>query len=271
MKHGIVGICLFLAVQSIVFAQLSSPNKSTSSDAESELINSLKKKPKHGLIYFTMGSGNPQKEFQSNIGTGGSGFLFGGGYSFEPIFPKEYNGFNASLVTGMDIGYITLTRNKRPASYFVKYDDYIYTNSVVPINVFARAQFNIAQWIFPYGELIGGMNVYSATTDGGYREQVLRDGKYVWETRTDEVYSKRNVFWNYGVGAGMMIKIVENISLPNSASSILLDIKARYHYGVKADYQKVINVDKNGTTMYESYNDAGTDMLFVQAGIAFRF
>jgi hypothetical protein len=40
---------------------------------------------------------------------------------------------------------------------------------------------------------------------------------------------------------------------------------------VKSDYQKVIDVDQTGTTMYESYENAGTDMLFVQAGIAFRF
>jgi hypothetical protein len=69
----------------------------------------------------------------------------------------------------------------------------------------------------------------------------------------------------------MMIKLVENITLPNKASSILLDIKARYNYGLPSDYQKVIDVDQTGTTMYESYENAGTDMLFVQAGIAFRF
>jgi len=59
--------------------------------------------------------------------------------------------------------------------------------------------------------------------------------------------------------------------LPNKASSIMLDIKARYNYGVKSNYQKVIDVDQTGTTMYESYENAGTDMLFVQAGVAFRF
>jgi hypothetical protein len=244
---------------------------SAQADGDAQAISSLKLKPKKGLFYMSMGSGNPQGEFQSNIGTGGFAFIMGGGYSFEPILPKKYTDFNASLVLGMDLGYVTLDRNRRPAAYWSKFDDFVYTNSVVPIDVFARLQLNIAQWVFPYGELMTGMNIYSATTDGEYRERVRRDGQDVWETRTDEIYSSRSVFWKYGFGAGMMIKLVENITLPNKASSIMLDIKARYNYGVKSNYQKVIDVDQTGTTMYESYENAGTDMLFVQAGIAFRF
>jgi len=251
-----------------LFAQASG---SVQAEGDAQLVSSLKLKPKNGLFYMSMGSGNPQKEFQSNIGTGGFAFIMGGGYSFEPILPKRYTDFNASLVLGMDLGYVTLDRNRRPAAYWSKFDDFVYTNSVVPIDVFARLQLNIAQWVFPYGELITGMNIYSATTDGEYRERVRRDGQDVWETRTDEIYSSRSVFWKYGCGVGMMIKLVENITLPNKASSIMLDIKARYNYGVKSNYQKVIDVDQTGTTMYESYENAGTDMLFVQAGVAFRF
>jgi len=33
----------------------------------------------------------------------------------------------------------------------------------------------------------------------------------------------------------------------------------------------VIDVDQFGTTKIEEYANAGTDILFVQAGIAFRF
>lgn len=249
-------------------AQVGTPNQASS---DSDIIRELKVKPRHGLLYLSMGSGNPQGEFQSNIGTGGFAFLLGGGYSFEPIFPKKYTNFNASLVLGGDFGYVTLDRNRRPAAYYQFYDDYIYANTVVPIDLFARLQFNVSQWVFPYAEITGGMNIYSATTDGEYRERVRRDGQDVWETRTREIYSNRSVFWKYGIGAGMMIKLVENITLPSNASSILLDVKARYNYGVRSDYQKVIDVNQTGTTMYESYENAGTDMLFVQAGIAFRF
>jgi hypothetical protein len=251
-----------------LIAQLSSPNQAA---GDADAIRGLKAKPRHGLFYLSMGSGNPQGEFQSNIGTGGFAFIMGGGYSFEPIFPKKYTDFNASLVLGMDLGYVSLDRNRRPAIYYQRYDDYVYSNSVMPIDAFARLQFNIGQWIFPYGEIIGGMNIYSATTDGEYRERVRRDGQDVWETRTTEIYSNRSVFWKYGYGVGMMIKLVENITLPNKASSILLDIKARYNYGTLSNYNKVIDVDQTGTTMFESYENAGTDMLYVQAGIAFRF
>ena len=262
-------IIMFFVLSGVnITAQVGSPSQAPN---DSEIIRELKTKPRNGLFYLSMGSGNPQGEFQSNIGTGGFAFLMGGGYSFEPIFPKRYTDFNASLVLGMDLGYVTLDRNRRRAAYYVQYDDFIYANSVVPIDAFARLQFNIAQWVFPYVEFTGGMNIYSATTDGEFRELVRRDGRDVWETRTREIYSDRSVFWKTGIGAGMMIKLVENITLPNKASSILLDIKARYNYGSPSDYQKVINVDQTGTTMYESYENAGTDMLFVQAGIAFRF
>ena len=267
-----ISLCFVIACTLIsslnLFAQAS---VTAQAEGDEQLVSSLKLKPKNGLFYLSMGSGNPQKEFQSNIGTGGFAFIMGGGYSFEPILPKRYTDFNASLVLGMDLGYVTLDRNRRPAAPWSRYDDFIYTNSVVPIDVFARLQFNVAQWVFPYAEFISGMNIYSATTDGEYREIVRRDGQNVTETRTTEIYSNRSVFWKYGIGAGMMIKLVENITLPNSASSILLDIKARYNYGVKSNYQKVIDVDQTGTTKYESYENAGTDMLFVQAGIAFRF
>ena len=246
-------------------------NASTQGEGDAQVVSSLKLKPRNGLFYMSMGSGNPQKEFQSNIGTGGCAFIMGGGYSFEPILPKKNTDFNASLVLGMDLGYVTLSRNTRPAIYYQVYDDYIYSNTVVPLDLFARLQFNVAQWVFPYAEISGGMNIYSATTDGEYREIVRRDGQNVTETRTREIYSNRSVFWKYGIGAGMMIKLVENITLPDKASSILLDIKARYNYGLPSDYQKVIDVDQTGTTKYESYENAGTDMLFVQAGIAFRF
>lgn len=262
----------FVMMMSLLFCgSILAQNGTNQQESDAETIKALKLKPRHGLFYITMGSGNPQGDFQSNIGSGGFAFIMGGGYSFEPILPAEYTKFNASLVLGMDIGYVTLNRNKRPAAYFKFYDDYIYTNSVVPIDLSARLQFNVAQWVFPYAEITGGMNIFSATTDGEYRERVVRDGREEWETRTDELYSSRNVFWKYGIGTGVMIKLVENITLPNKASSILLDIKARYNYGMRSDYQKVIDVDQLGTTKVEEYANAGTDILFVQAGIAFRF
>ena len=265
MAHACLALLCILCTTIQLFAQTGQSN------GDAETIRTLKLKPRNGLFYMTMGSGNPQGDFQSNIGTGGFAFIMGGGYSFEPIFPSEYTKLNASLVLGMDLGYVTLTRNSRPAVYYSKYDDFKYTNSVVPIDIFARLQFNVAQWVFPYGEVFGGMNIYSATSDGEYRVKVRRDNEDVWETRTDEIYSNRSVFWKYGFGTGVMIKLVENITLPNKASSILLDIKARYNYCLKTDYQKVIDVDQTGTTKYESYVNAGTDMLYVQAGIAFRF
>ncbi|MFN4767513.1 MAG: hypothetical protein ACK5F4_04875 [Ignavibacteria bacterium] len=264
-----VHACFVFVLSAFCCLQLNAQNNNANNDAEN--IKALKLKPRNGLFYLSMGSGNPQGDFQSNIGTGGFAFLMGGGYSFEPILPAQYTGFNASLVLGMDLGYVTLNRNRRPASFTRFYDDYIYTNSVVPIDLFARLQLNLAQWVFPYAEITGGLNIFSATTDGEYRERVVRDGREEWETRTDELYSSRNVFWKYGIGTGVMIKLVENITLPNKASSILLDIKARYNYGTRSDYQKVIDVDQFGTTKIEEYANAGTDILFVQAGIAFRF
>ena len=265
MIQACIAISLTVFFCCDAFAQQNTPS------SDEATISFLKLKPRHGLFYMSMGSGNPQGDFQSNIGSGGFAFLMGGGYSFEPILPARYTGFNASLVLGAELGYVTLNKNKRPAAYYKFYDDYVYTNSVVPIDLFARLQLNLAQWVFPYAEISGGMNIYSATTDGEYRERVVRDGREEWETRTDEIYSARNVFWKYGIGTGVMIKLVENITLPNKASSMLLDIKARYNYGTKSSYRKVIDVDANGTTMVEEYANAGTDLLFVQAGIAFRF
>ena len=100
-----VHACFVLVLSAFFCLQMNAQNN----DAEN--IKALKLKPRNGLFYMSMGSGNPQKEFQSNIGTGGFAFIMGGGYSFEPILPKRYTDFNASLVLGMDLGYVTLDRN----------------------------------------------------------------------------------------------------------------------------------------------------------------
>ncbi len=272
------GVLSFLMIVSFscfstseIYSQINSKNND-SSIAENQKIEQLKNKPRKGLFYISLGSGNPQGDFQSNIGSGGFGVIIGGGYSFEKIFGPTIDDINSSIVTGVDIGFISLTSNKRPALYSYKYDNYQYRNSTAPINLFARYQIDILHWIFPYAELSAGINIYSATSDGEYSELVTKtDGQKVWETRTDEIYSDRTVFTNYGVSTGIMIKMVENITLPNSASSILLDLKARYLYGNPTDYKKVKDVDKYGTTIYEQFTNAGTDMLFVHMGIAFRF
>lgn len=256
----------------IVFMFILSTVAIKAQNDDTKLIEDLKNKPRRGFAYFSMGSGNPQGEFQSNIGSGGFGLAFGGGYSFEKLFSDNNIPVNFSVVPGLDIGYCALTRNKQFALYSPKYNNWVYTNSVVPINLFTRFQFDIKHWVFPYAELSAGLNIYSATTDGEYDVKVKKeDGTTVTETRTDEIYSDRSVFTNYGIATGIMIKIVENITLPNSASSILLDIKARYLYGSPTDYKKVKDVDKYGTTIYEQFTNAGTDMLFVHMGIAFRF
>lgn len=239
---------------------------------DTKLIEDLKNRPRTGFAYASMGSGNPQGEFQTNIGSGGFGLALGGGYSFEKLFSKNNTPVNFSIIPGLEIGYCALTKNKQFARFSPKYDSWVYTNSVVPINVFTRFQFDIKHWIFPYAEFSAGLNVYSASTDGEYDQRVKKeDGTWVTETRTDEIYSDRTVFTNYGIATGIMIKVVENITLPNSVNSMLLDIKARYLYGSPKDYQKVKDVDKYGTTIYEQFTNAGTDMLFVHMGIAYRF
>ena len=210
----------------IVFMFILSTVAIKAQNDDTKLIEELKNKPRRGFAYFSMGSGNPQGEFQSNIGSGGFGLAFGGGYSFEKLFSDNNIPVNFSVVPGLDIGYCALTRNKEFAYYSPKYNNWVYTNSVVPINLFTRFQFDIKHWIFPYAELSAGLNVYSATTDGEYDERVKKaDGTTVTETRTDEIYSDRSVFTNYGIATGIMIKMVENITLPNSASSILLDMQ----------------------------------------------
>jgi len=62
---------------------------SVQAEGDAQVVSSLKLKPKNGLFYMSMGSGNPQKEFQSNIGTGGFAFIMGGGYySICPWAPE---------------------------------------------------------------------------------------------------------------------------------------------------------------------------------------
>ncbi|MFM7156494.1 MAG: hypothetical protein ACKO0Y_01620, partial [Bacteroidota bacterium] len=100
--HSMIQACIAISLTVFfccdAFAQQNTPS------SDEATISFLKLKPRHGLFYMSMGSGNPQGDFQSNIGSGGFAFLMGGGYSFEPILPARYTGFNASLVLGAELG-----------------------------------------------------------------------------------------------------------------------------------------------------------------------
>jgi hypothetical protein len=241
-------------------------------DQEEEEIKALQRAPKHGFFSLTFGSGNPQGEFQSNIGSGGGGGLVALGYTFEPILPARFNAVNMALSVGAEGGYIGLSSGSARPYSLSRYEQFRYSNTIVPLHIFSRLQISLWQWVYPYAELTAGVNIYSASTDGEYYENVRQpDGSINRETRTVSLYANRTGFWNYGAGAGLMIKLVEFIQLPGSAQSLLLDIRTRYVYGIKTDYQKVTDVDNAGVTYFRQYHNAGTDMLFVQAGIAFRF
>lgn len=225
------------------------------SSEEQELVEKLKKKPLPGFFAITFSNAVPQGEFFDSLKTSAQGFSIVGGYDFEPI----------PIVVGAELDFLFFGGQKEMKSYvnIFRYYDTLETNSnMIPFNAFIKLQPNIANLFYPYVEGIIGINFLTVSSE--YSSYNTVDGLY------EESDNRFSIAINYGFGAGLQIKLVDFITLPNHYSQLLFNFGARYYFGSKADFA---NVDINKSDMTARFRDfeTKTDFLQLLFGISFRF
>ncbi|MFC2130623.1 outer membrane beta-barrel protein [Bacteroidota bacterium] len=221
---------------------------------EQELVEKLKNKPLNGFFGITFTNCVPQGEFYDNLKKSGQGFSVFGGYQMDQI-PVAFGLEGDIMFFGGDERHFPVYDKD---TGWRKYTDTVETQSMmVPINVFARLQPNIINLFYPYLEGIVGINLLSVSAD--YRSQY-------WD---DDSKDKFDVAFNYGFGAGIMVKLVDFIQLPNSHSQMLFNVGMRLLKGTKADYATV-KIKDSGEPDFNDFSTQ-TDLILFLAGITFRF
>lgn len=148
-----------------------------------------------------------------NLNHTGFGLNLYAGYYMDPI-PVAFMG-----EVGFSFHGIESKRVFFPRIVLRDTVDYETSSFNIPFNASVRLQPNIATWVYPYVEVVGGASVFSST----YSIVVNPNS----ENRSDSE-SDASIAWQYGVGAGVSVKVADLIGLPNNLQRILIDTRMRY-------------------------------------------
>lgn len=221
---------------------------------EQAAIEALKHKPMNGLFGVSFTNSVPQNEFYDNMKRSGPGFSVYGGYTFAPV-PVTIGLQGDFLFYGGDEKYF---KYQNPGGWDYARDTVSYQNMVIPVTASVMFRPDVYGLVFPYFEVFGGFTMMSASAD--YKSS--------WGAEDDK--SEFTASWNYGIGAGTMIKLVDFITLPEFRTRMLLDIKARYMKGTSTEYYMVKQINQDSSPDFRK-STSKTDMLTFQVGIVFEF
>jgi hypothetical protein len=251
-KIIIILIFLLLVVYAKGFSQ-------TSEKVDQQLIENLKHKPLHGFFGISFTNSVPQEEFMDNMQRSGQGFSLYGGYHADPL-PLAVGIEGDLLFYGSQERRLDL-KWKDPFGITHYYQDTASTqNMVVPIHVFFRVMPDM-KFLIPYLEGFVGMTLLTTSYD--YKSGLKIDDDY-YHSSEDET----DVAFSYGISAGVMVNIVDFITIPDSRVSMLFDLKLKYLKGGEANYWDW-NVDENGQFHKKEYK-SNTDLILLLAGITIR-
>lgn len=187
-------------------------------DVDPEVIDRIKRQPLSVIAGIGFMVNNPQGPLADsmqklNLNHTGLGFNLYAGYYMDPI-PVAFTGEVGFAFHG--------TESKRvfvPRVVFRDTVDYETTSFNIPFNAAVRLQPNIATWVYPYLEIVGGASLFNST----YSIRVNPNSDNISQSESDA-----SIAWQYGVGAGVSVKVADLISLPNSLQRILIDTRMRY-------------------------------------------
>lgn len=127
------------------------------------------------------------------------------------------------LFVGGEVGLMWFPSNDRTISPTTRRSYTVTTsNFLIPILGTIRFQPSLKNWVYPYAEIIAGVNIHSS--DVTVRRIIDSD-----TTRNTEGSGDFN--WNYGIGIGVAFKVADVITLPNTLQRTLIDVRFRYITG----------------------------------------
>lgn len=210
MSRWIFSLAVFVTSALIASAQIG--------NVDEELIERIKKQPLNAVAGIGLMVNNPQGALadsmrELNLNNSGIGFNLYAGYYMDPI-PVAFVGEVGFSFHGSDTKRVILTQ-----ILFRDTVDYTTTSLNIPFNAAVRLQPNLATWVFPYVELVGGASVFTST---------YSVSQYNGIRTAEKSESDASIAWQYGVGAGVSVKVADLVSLPNALQRILIDTRMRY-------------------------------------------
>ncbi|MCZ7602975.1 MAG: hypothetical protein M5R37_08905 [Melioribacteraceae bacterium] len=200
--------------------------------------------------------GYPQGEFKENVDRLGYGFnIYGTLWS-----PSKERPFTI----GLNVGYLVYGEESERRRFSNPIPDVWVdvnrTNSILNFHLLFQISPFTGTWR-PYVEgLFGGAYIFTSTNIESEwdNEEIARS------TNFDD-YT-----WSYGGGAGLLIKLSENLG---DVSTLYLDLKARYMFGTNAEYlaEGSITVDQKNGNVYYDVLESKTDLLSVHIGVTAYF
>lgn len=256
MKHSMKIVLTLSSVFFVTVFTLSAQNikdKEPENQTEKDIqaAKELIQKPLHGYGSILFINGNPQDGyFQELLGNNSYGFSIKGGYYFNPI----------PLTVGMNVDFLFFggetLRLPRTVLGLTVNDTLETSTTMIPILFHTRFQPQITHFLFPYVELTAGANIYTSTAEvkpyGNPRVSI----------------SQTELYWNYGIGTGLQIRLVDFVELPSTHSALLLDIYARYLFG-KETYLSKAKIEDVSTTF--DWAIVNADIFSAGIGITWMF
>ncbi len=201
--------------------------------------------------------GFPQGEFKENVDRLGYGLQFHGTlWSPNKLKP---------ITVGANIGYLIYGEERESRRFSLTIPDVIVdvsrTNSIFNFHLLVQISPFTGTWR-PYLEALGG-GAYISTSTSIESE---------WDIANDIATSTNfdDFTWSYGGGAGLLIKIGEDLG---DITSLYLDLKGRYLFGTKAEYlaEGSITIDEtNGNVFYDVLKST-TDLVTIHLGVVAYF
>ncbi len=223
---------------------------------EDALIERIRQRPLSGQFGLSYSQSVPQSSLAQAydslaLPAVGYGVSLHGGYYLDPI----------PMVLGADVSVHFWGTREKTFNRQGAFDDRLVLstqNFALPILLHARFQPNIGSMFFPYLEGVAGTTLYSSSYSADqYRSDTVA-----------ATYSKSEGGFNftYGVGAGVMVKFADIITLPNTLNRYLLDVRFRYLWGSSVDVA-VIEPTDDQSYVVRSVSVSAPEQIFFQIGI----
>lgn len=223
-------------------------------------IERIKQQPLNVIVGLGFLVSNPQGVLADsmrklNLNHTGFGLNLYAGYYMDPI-PVAFTAEVGFSFHGTESKRVILSQ-----ILFRDTVDYETSSFNVPMNVAVRLQPNIATWVYPYVEIVGGASLFNST----YSVKQFNENRNAEDSESDA-----SVAWQYGVGAGVSVKVADLVSLPNALQRILVDTRMRYLWSSALEITR-FDLQEDGSYKANKANVAQPQNIHFTIGIAIQF
>jgi hypothetical protein len=200
--------------------------------------------------------GSPQGEFRTYVDQLGYGIQLHGTL-WAPTKARPFT-------VGLNLGYLI---------YGSRTDNRPFSETIPEVGVEVTRTNSLANLHFlcQVSPFMGDVRPYIEGLFGG--SYIFTETKIKSEYDDDEIASSTNYddfAWSYGAGAGMLIKLAQNLG---DVKTLFLDLKARYIYGTEAEYltENDIVINPANKKVYYYPKKSKMDLLTFHIGVVAYF